>query len=278
MNGLSRFIYLFVGAFVFAISGWLTVVSVFALSQDPTHQVMGIPTSIWIGTLGSISASGIFFTISEGLRWLFDSTVSRNYSRLRFYEETVGIKNFFSQKGSEDANSDYGKAIASAKHRVWAFGISNGEFITEHLDKLISKKKKQPALDVCISFIDPETSIVLSAPNNELSLSQVQLYDLTRDASRTSDDSSRVSNRVSEALSSIKEAGVSFDVRLVTPAGYLSAMVVDDIIYMFPFTAVSKDNTRTPYLKVSTGSQIGAAMLGYLEAVRTHPTLSRVPE
>ncbi|GJL66422.1 MAG: hypothetical protein NPIRA05_13930 [Nitrospirales bacterium] len=278
MNGMSRFLYLLVGALVFVFSGWLTVVSVIALSENATHQVLGIPTSIWIGTLGSISASGIFFTISEGLRWLFDSTVSRNYQRLRFYEETVGIKDFFSQKGSEDANSDYGKAIASAKHRVWAFGISNGEFISEHLDKLISKKKRQPALDVCISFVDPETKIVLLGQGARHSLSQVQLYDLTRDGSRTSDDSSRVSNRVAEAMSHIQEAGVTLDIRLVSPAGYLSAMVVDDTIYMFPFTAVSKDNTRTPYLKVSTGSQIGGAMLDYLEAVRTHHTLSRVPE
>tara|TARA_R100000789_G_scaffold100604_1_gene112059 strand:- start:2123 stop:2953 length:831 start_codon:yes stop_codon:yes gene_type:complete len=276
MNGLSRFIYLLVGAVVFVVSGWLTVVAVIALSEDSAHQVMGIPTSIWIGTLGSISASGIFFTISEALRWLFDSTVSRNYQRLRFYEETVGIKEFFSQKGSENANSDYGKAISSAKHRVWAFGISNGEFLTEHLDRLISKKKRQPALDVCISFVDPDTKITL--PDQGANLSQVQLYDLTRDGSRTSDDSSRVTNRVAEAVSKIQEANATFDIRLVSPAGYLSAMVVDDIIYMFPFTAISKDNTRTPYLKVSTGSQIGRAMLGYLEAVRTHHTLSRVPK
>lgn len=278
MNGLSRFIYLIVGVLVFVTSGWLTVVSVIALSEDSTHQVMGIPTSIWIGTLGSISASGIFFTISEALRWLFDSTVSRNYQRLRFYEETVGIKDFFSQKGGESANSDYRQAIASAKHRVWAFGISNGEFLTEHFDKLIEKKKRQPALDVCISFVDPETKVILPGQGDHTSLSQIQLYDLTRDGSRTSDDSSRVSNRIEEVMSSIQGAGITFDIRLVSPAGYLSAMVVDDTIYMFPFTAVSKDNTRTPYLKVSTGSQIGGAMLGYLEAVRTHRILSRVPE
>lgn len=278
MNELSRSIYLLVGALVFVTSGWLTLASVIALSEDATHQVLGIPTSIWIGTLGSISASGIFFTISESLRWLFDSTVSRNYQRLRFYEEIVGIKDFFSQKGSESANIDYGQALASAKHRVWAFGISNGEFITEHLDNLIAKKKRQPALDVCISFVDPETKVILPGQGDHTSLSQVQIYDLTRDGSRTSDDSSRVFNYLAKAMSSIQDAGITFDLRLVSPAGYLSAMVIDDTIYMFPFTAVSKDNTRTPYLKVSAGSQIGGAMLDYLEAVRTHRRLSRVPE
>ena len=133
MNNLSRSIYLLVGALVFVISGWLTLVSVVALANDPTHQVLGIPTNIWIGTLGSISASGVFFTISEGLRWLFDSTISQNYKRLRFYEETVGITDFFDQKGSEDANKDYGTAISKANHRVWAFGISNGEFLPRML-------------------------------------------------------------------------------------------------------------------------------------------------
>ncbi|WP_238394074.1 hypothetical protein, partial [Rhodovulum sulfidophilum] len=95
MTGMARLIYLLVGALFFVFSGWLTVVCVIKLSADPSHQALGIPTRIWIGTLSSISASGIFFTVSEGLRWMFGSTVDRNYKRLRFYEETLGIKEFF---------------------------------------------------------------------------------------------------------------------------------------------------------------------------------------
>ena len=159
MSISNRVIYLLIGIIIFIASGWLTVIAASQTSANPNHTQFGIPTSIWIGILGSISASGIFFTISETLRWIFESTVSRNYKRLRFYEDTVGIKEFYSQKGSEKANKDYKRAIAAARHRVWAFGISNGEFISEHLAGLIDRKKRFPQLDICICFVDPQTNI-----------------------------------------------------------------------------------------------------------------------
>lgn len=275
MSSASRTIYLLVGIVIFVVCGWLTAVAVTQIAANPNHSVLGVPTAVWIGTLGSISASGIFFTASEGLRWLFDSSVARNYERLRFYEDTVGIKEYFGQKGSEDANRDYGQAISAAKYRVWAFGISNGEFISEHLDGLISKKKRTPSLDVCICFVDPSTTITLSGFEPSNTLSQVQIYDITRDQGLASDNSSRVTNRAEFAEQKIADSNVQITVRLLSVAGYVSAMVVDDVIYVFPFTAVSKDNTRTPYLKVAVSSQIGQAFFSFFENIKDHSRLSR---
>lgn len=278
MSSTSRVIYLLVGIGIFLTCGWLTVVAVSTITETPSHVILGIPTSVWIGTLGSISASGIFFTVSETLRWLFEATVSRNYQRLRFYESTVGIRDYFSQKGSNKANRDYGHAIADARHRVWAFGISNGEFLSEHLAGLIAKKRRAPALDVCICFIDPETKIVITQPSGTTVFSQVQLFDITRDKGLATDNSSRVFNRVQYAADEIAKSGVDIEIKLISTAGYVSAMVVDDVIYVFPFTAVSKDNTRTPYLKVMVTSQMGQAFLSFFENIKDHSRLSRLPE
>lgn len=274
----SRVIYLLVGLLIFVVCGWLTAVAVPTLANDPNHSLLGIPTGVWIGTLGSISASGIFFSVSETLRWAFDRSIARNYERLRFYEDTVGIKDYFSQKGSEEANKDYGDAIASAKTRVWAFGISNGEFISSHLSELINKKKKFPQLDVCICFIDPNTKIILTNGSQNTTISQIQLYDTTRDLGLVTDNSSRVDGRIQNAVDMIANASIDISIRLVSTAGYVSAMVVDDIIYVFPFTAVSKDNTRTPYLKVSVTSAIGQAFFEFFENIKDHPTLSKPPK
>lgn len=277
MSKASRVIYLLVGLLIAVSCGWMTVVAVNSLSQDTNHSALGIPTSVWIGTLGSLSASGVFFSLSETLRWMFDETVSRNHQRLKFYEDTLGIKDCFSQKGSDAANLDYGKAIASAKHRVWAFGISNGEFLSEHLPGLIAKKKRIPALDICICFIDPKTTISIGEAEGITKFSQVQLYDITRDAGLMADNSTRVANRVTDTLAEISKSNVDISIKLVSVAGYVSAMVVDDIIYVFPFTAISKDNTRTPYLKIAVASQIGQAFYSYFESIKAHSRLSRPP-
>lgn len=275
VSNASRTVYLLVGVVVFVVCAWLTVAAVRQISANPDHSILGVPTTIWIGTLGSISASGIFFTVSEGLRWMFDAAVTRNYDRLRFYEDTLGIKECFDQKGSEDANRDYGHAISSAKYRVWAFGISNGEFVSEHLKGLIEKKQRSPSLDVCLCFIDPLTTITLPGTQPPTTLSQVQLYDITRDQGLVSDNSSRVTNRVDYATAQIAASNVQIAVRLLSVAGYVSAMVVDDIIYVFPFTAVSKDNTRTPYLKIAVSSQIGQAFFSLFGNIKDHSLLSR---
>lgn len=277
MSSISRVIYLLIGIAIFVTCGWLTVVAVSSLVENPSRTEFGIPISVWIGTLGSISASGIFFTVSETLRWFFDAAVSRNYKRLLFYKDTLGIKDCFSQKGSENARQDYGSAIAAARYRVWAFGISNGEFLSEHLATLISKKQSTPALDICICFIDPDTKIQFNDSHDMAQLSQVQLYDIARDEVLVADNSPRVANRVQYAVSQIDEAGVDIAIKLVSSPGYMSAMVVDDILYVFPFTAVSKDNTRTPYLKVMTASQLGEELLLFFENVKNHNKLSRLP-
>ncbi|GAA6136506.1 hypothetical protein NBRC116583_02530 [Arenicella sp. 4NH20-0111] len=274
MNNISRVLYLLIGLVIFVSCGWATMGALLEISNNPNHKILGIPTNIWIGTLGSISASGIFFTVSEALRWVFDHKISENYNRLKFYEEKVGITDFFNQKGSDQANSDYSSAIAKAKHRVWAFGISNGEFLSEHLELLITKKKRTPKLDICICFVDPETNIILNRGKEVEQISQVQLFDITRDSRTTTDTSSRVLDHIKDARTKISPEHVDIDIKLVTAAGYVSAMVVDDVIYVFPFTAVSKDNTRTPYLKVTVTSQIGKAFLSFLENVKDHPRLT----
>ena len=274
MSSISRFLYLFLGIVVFVLSGWLTVVAVSTLETSPDYTVLGVPIDAWIGTLGSISASGIFFSVSEALRWTFDANVSRNYERLHFYEHVVGIRDYFSQKGSDDAREDYRKAIAAARHRVWAFGISNGEFITEHLAGLIAKKKRTPAFDVCICFVDPDTKITNTQLQVPCDLTQVWLFDITRDAG-SADNSSRVRKRVTSAVDQIAASHVDIAIKFVSTAGYVSAMVVDDVIYVFPFTALSTDNTRTPYLKLVATSQMGQRFLSFFENIKDHSLLSR---
>ncbi|WP_299934577.1 hypothetical protein [uncultured Pelagimonas sp.] len=251
----------------------MTVLAVQNQSLTPGSSWLGMPASTWIGILSSLSASGIFFAVAEFLRFIFDKTASRNFEKLQFYERTLGIKECFSQKGSDEANRDYGQAIASAKYRVWAFGISNGEFLTQHLDDLISKKKKKPALDVCICFVDPDARISIEA-NPPLSL--VSLFDITRDPTLTTGAHTRVAERIAFARTSILQADVEISLKLISAAGYVSAMVVDDIIYVFPYTAISKDNTRTPYLKIVVDSQLGDAFYTYFESIIEHPKLSRV--
>ena len=108
-----------------------------------------------------------------------------------------------------------------------------------------------------------------------MKFSQVQLFDITRDVGQVENTSARVIKRIEDVTKAINDAKVDIDIRLLSCAGYISAMVVDEIIYVFPFIAVSKDNTRTPYLKVSSSSQMGQAFLPYFENIKTHPKLSR---
>ena len=250
----------------------MTAVAVSRVAADPHDVLLGVPTNVWIGTLGSISASGLFFTVSETLRWFFEKTVTYNYERLRFYEETVGIREYFSQKGADDANKDYRSAIASATRRVWAFGISNGEFLTEHLQEIINNKKRQPSLDVCICFVDPCTTVTINGIGE---LSQIFFYDMTRDSLFAADNTVRVKQSLDYTKDRILSSGVKIEIRLLSVAGYVSAMVVDDIIYFFPFTAISKDNTRTPYLKVAVLSKMGEPFFAFLKNIKDHPKLSR---
>lgn len=275
MSNLVRLIYICVGVIIFLLSGWVAIYLFEALKNDPSHLVLGIPTTYWIGLVGSVSASGIFFSVSESLRWSFDSSVYRQHQRLQYFERHVGLIDFFDQKGSDSANSDYSNAIKKAEYRVWAFGISNGEFINEHLDTIIQKKKKLATLDVCICFVDPDTKIVLHGDCEQADLSFVQLFDTMRSTTIAVDDVQRVRIGAAIVNKAAAEASVAIDVKAVTSAGYISAMVVDNVIYVFPFTAVSKDNTRTPYMKISVDSQLGIAFYDFLSHLKRHEVLAR---
>jgi hypothetical protein len=272
MPKVTRALYILVGFVVFVMCGWLAVSVLDSLTIDPNKKFLAIPLNIWVGIIGSIAASGIFFTITESLRWIFDKSVDENFKRLFYFEQTLGIKSVFSQKGGPDAKKDYKSAIASAKSRVWAFGVSNGEFIKDNLDAIVAAKKLRPKLDIEVCFVDPSFKVKTHS-GDEYSL--VQVFDSTRDPSNSSDNSSRVSANAKSIVERAAKEGVAISTRYISGAGYISGMVVDDWIYFFPFTAVRQDNTTTPLMKLSAHSEMGQPFIEFLSSLIVHPLFSR---
>ena len=70
-----RIIYVLVGFLVFLSCGWGMVAVSENAADNPTQKFASLPLNIWVGVLGSIAASGIFFTVVELLRWPFDEAV-----------------------------------------------------------------------------------------------------------------------------------------------------------------------------------------------------------
>ena len=191
---------------------------------------------------------------------------------MKYFEKHLGISNVFKQKGDDEAKKDYKKAIAGAKRRVWAFGVSNGEFVNDNFDAIVSAKAKHSKLDVEICFVDPDVDVI-DASNNKRSL--VYMYDTTKNKNNDSDQRQRVETNAKRLIVRFKENKVEAKVRYISSTGYISGMVIDDFLYFFPYVAVEQDNTTTPYMKIHANSELGTPFVSFLEHLIDHPKFSR---
>lgn len=267
-----RMIYVLVGFLVFLICGWGMVTVSGDAADNPTQKFASLPLNVWVGVLGSIAASGIFFTVVELLRWPFDEAVGNAFRRVKYFEQSLGISHVFKQKGDSEAKTDYKKAIAEAKRRVWAFGVSNGEFVNDNFDAIVSAKKRHPKLDVQICFVDPDVEVIDASKNRK---SLVYIYDTTKNKNNESDQSQRVKENAKRLIHRFSESKVEAKVRYISSSGYISGMVIDDFLYFFPYVAVEQDNTTTPYMKIHANSELGTPFISFLEHLIDHPKFSR---
>lgn len=272
MSRIARLLYLGVGLLVAVLSAW--ALAALATGPDTNRSVAGIPQVYVLGILGSVSASAVFFIVTELLRWWADASDASVRVRLRQLTDELGLRYVYRQKGGADAKLSYAAAIKKAKRRVWAFGLSNGEFIKEHAATLHDMLAKNRHLEVIVCFPDPDT--IMQIPSDNGRGPRTSLPDVFKIAQGKAPGSSatEIRNRVKE-LSALAGADRPFDLRYVSVPGYISGMVVDDVVYAFPYTAHDHDNTTTPYMELSSSGLLGESILSYFEYIAHHATLSR---
>lgn len=274
MSRVGRLLYLFVGALGAVASAWALT----ALAKAPADSSMlGIPMPYVLGVVGSICASAVFFIITELLRWWADSSQNSISTQFDALTRGMGLRHIYRQKGGDDAKKSYASAIAGAKFRVWAFGLSNGEFIKEHGRILGDKLAKDPRFDVTICFPDPDTAVTFRQESgSESATSFPDLFKIAQGKAQV--------GAAEEIRETIAELHATFQsvrapkLRFVSVPGYISGMVVDDAVYAFPYTAHGHDNTTTPYVELHSSGLLGDSLLSYFEFIANHKILSRPAE
>lgn len=271
MSRVGRLLYLFVGLLVSFCSAWALT----ALAKTPGYTlVLGIPIPYVLGIVGSICASAMFFIITELLRWWADSSQSSIAAQFDTLTRRMGLRHIYRQKGGDDAKKSYARAIAGAKSRVWAFGLSNGEFIKEHGQILRDKLAKNSHFDVTIVFPDPDTLVIFQKEFE--GTGRTTFPDLFKIAQgKAHGTAAEEIRRTVTELHDTLFFGFSPTLRFVSIPGYISGMVVDDTIYAFPYTAHGHDNTTTPYIELQASGLLGDSLLTYFDFIAHHKTLSR---
>lgn len=213
---------------------------------------------------GSILASGLFFTL-----YTLISIVRRSEGdALRSYWEMMhdgcGVKGWLDVRGSP---LTYEKCIGRAKTRVWAIGMTNLSFFSNHNER-IKDLLESRQVDVRVAFWDPRSRIVRGA-SSDLNLHLLDIQSsLEGEAERGETWERTIRDRYTPLLKAVEQGSVRGKLRvyyLTMPTNF-SCLVVDDDVFFFPFLSRTQ-SWQQPILHASASAGVGAKIIDHLNLI-----------
>lgn len=261
--------------FLLKASPWLASIFLIVISglviyiiQDKKDdwQFLGVQKISAIAVVASITASAIFFGLYTfiSLMQRVDQDSIKDYFKHMLIES--GIKDVFSQRGDSAITKKYAKAIASAQHRIWAFGMSNQSFFMHHKTELL-KLLETINIEIRICFWDPK-SIVQFHNGNQKHLIDIQniLEGQTAKGEIWANDIETRANSFIDQASKINPLKGTYEIKYLTLPTNISCLLVDDELFFFPFLS-GKNSTQQPMLHISAACALGKSLVTHLDSL-----------
>ena len=238
-----------------------------AQSLAINDRILNINRDIAIGILGSIAASCAFYCIIESFIHFSDTAGRTHLMRLMRFEETYGISDVIPNKSGKDAIDLYTSSIKDAQVRVWAMGISNNQFIDQHLKNIQARKLLKPTLDVKILFFDPESTVSNGRIKKGTPL--INLFDFPE---KIYSSNKRPFN-VRDHSEKVKQDPSLASAYFVTLPSYFSMLVIDDRVFFFPFLAIAEDAASNPIIVLNAQKNLGSKLVKHFEKLASNALL-----
>jgi hypothetical protein len=248
---------------IIVIAGLIAICLLFIVTrQPPNWTLMTLAREVWVAILTSFGASALFALIaafSDAFALKKQSLENEYFSEVR---DVLGISSGRAHR--IDYLDVYRDRIKRANRRIWAFGTTNKAFISTH-HAALTQKAKGNNMDIRIAFLDPEATLtVAGAPAISL------LVALERMERGTATGSiAEIRGRLDGlSLTNIK-------ILLVSAPTQFSCLVIDDVVFFFPFTAPSV-SSHQPMLEVQADHIIGKSIIEHLDTLMTSTDFCRI--
>src|SRR5262249_32574681 len=131
------------------------------LAQD--GALLGVSKATWQNVTGGVFAAFLFYLVQWMVELVRDTETTRKEEVFRHFFEVQGIHTVFTSRGAADVKERYTETITNAKKRVWAVGMTNRHFATQHATALAKLLSSHP-IEIVVVFWDP--AAVLSSPTH----------------------------------------------------------------------------------------------------------------
>lgn len=258
-----------VGAVILGLAALLLTVGVQDLPDNA--RVLNFERPVLLSIMTSVAASAAFFAVIETLRYFSDQKTAAITQRLERFEKELGIRDVFSSKSEREIVRKYKRAVAGARTRVWAVGLSNNQFLEQHSDTIKQQRRAHANLDVRVHFFDPAAT-VSNAPAGISSLPLINLFDFPTSLYQSD---KRKSAARAFAARILADTELRARVFFILVPSYFSLMIVDEIAFFFPYLAAPEDASSNPMMMVDTAGEIGIRLVQHVEQLAANPLLCR---
>jgi len=289
----------------FAIVLLMTIFSVFvlvyaeSLAADPQRmndKILWLSKAAWLGICGSIFASTVFWGV-QGIIALFSKAKRDTYElTYKLLVEDIGLNTVYMLKGGDQACEEYKKAIARARKRIWAVGMSNRNFSRQHVGTILDLLKRNPTLDVVIAFWNPDAYLsietygkaqpeerrsagdsikiksdqvavsVAASPTLKLPVfvAQSMLEERAPDSAKEiRDRQNELKNLIAKESSLIRGNLRIVNLSMVT---YISCMIIDQDVFFFPYLS-GDDSNGSPMIYCDSSRGVGQQVAGHIDNI-----------
>jgi hypothetical protein len=299
----------------FAIVLLMTIFSVFilvyaeSLAADPQHmndKILWLSKAAWLGICGSIFASTVFWGV-QAIIALFSKAKRDTYElTYKLIVEDIGLNTVYMLKGGDEACEQYKKAIARARKRIWAVGMSNRNFSRQHIGTILDLLKRNPSLDVVITFWNPDAYLSIEANSRTRHGESTRLQSegrppglLVTDPTvirsgqgsssadlaglrlpvfvvqamleeRAPDSAKEIRDRQDELKNLIEKERslIQGNLRILSLSmvTYISCMIIDQDVFFFPYLS-GDDSNGSPMIYCDSSRGIGEQVAGHIDNI-----------
>lgn len=260
--------YFLYAAFVLFLLALLIIVGI--QDTEDNSRIWNFEKAVALSIMVSIAASAIFFFIVEFFRFLFDRALSKELQKLKMLEETHGIEKIYLSKSEPEVINDYKSTISNAKKRIWALGLSNNQFVEQHLASIKDRMHKHNDLDVRVVFFDPDARV--SRKEEIVDYPLVNLFDYPHNIYESNKREYDI-YKFSKKITSDKEVQVKAYFALIP--SYFSMMVVDDKVFFFPFLVLPEDASSNPVMVINANTKFGNRLVDHVEHLTSNSFLCK---
>lgn len=238
----------------------ITIILALVNIQPDTFKVASFKKETIISILSSIIASFIFFL-------LYELISSIRKSKVKLFED-FGLKNIFHQR--LDAQYLYAESIKNSKERIWAIGMTNNKFITQHSDLLNERLRKSKNLTVKIIFWNCNSTLGNHKLHKQICCIQKAIEEKSLnqlESANCEDTASTIDNRVKSLGEKIDNAFHSrVEIGFLSIPTSFSCLITDKDTYFFPFLAHSSSH-ETPMLHCESNKNLGESISKHFEVL-----------